>query len=178
MHLISVSLLSVIPAQRMHSSAKAISTLQVNYKNANVLIIDDNLDHGTIMKDSMSQCLPDINPILVNTEEAALAYLNRCSTEVWELPKLILLDLYLPTRQHGWRLLEQIKAMPAAMGKIPVVLLSQSTDKRDIREAYERGCSSYIVKPRLSTDWLQQFQSLKAYWWETVTLPTIGYSLF
>ena len=162
----------------MNNPTKLNSAVRANFKNANVLIIDDNLDHGTIMKDSMAQCLPEVQPIVVNTEEDALAYLNQCSTEEWALPKLILLDLYLPNRQNGWRLLEQIKAMPGAMGKIPVVLLSQSTDKSDINEAYQRGCSSYIVKPRLSTDWLQQFQSLRAYWWETVTLPKISYSLF
>ena len=162
----------------MNSSAKMNVAIQANFKNANVLIIDDNLDHGTIMKDSMARCLPEVKPILINTEEEALAYLDQCSREEWALPKLILLDLYLPNRQNGWRLLEQIKAMPAAIGKIPVVLLSQSSDKSDIQEAYQRGCSSYMVKPRLLTDWLQQFQSLRAYWWETVTLPKIDYSLF
>ncbi len=153
------------------------SVVQANFKNANLLIIEDNPDHGTIMKDSIKKCLPEVKPILVNTEDDAVAYLNRCSIEEWELPKLILLDLYLPDRQNGWRLLERIKSMPAAMGKIPVVLLSQSTDKSDISEAYQRGCSSYLVKPCLSTDWLQHFQSLRTYWWETVTLPKVGYSL-
>ncbi len=152
--------------------------VQANFRNAKLLLIEDNPDQGQIIKDSISRCLPEVKTILVTTEDEALAYLNRCSVEEWELPKLILLDLYLPDRQNGWRLLERIKAMPAAMGKMPVVLLSQSADKGDISEAYQRGCSSYIVKPVLSTDWLQQFQLLRTYWWETVTLPKIGYSFF
>ncbi|QMW01573.1 response regulator [Spirosoma foliorum] len=162
----------------MNSANKLNSALHENFKNAKLLIIDDNADHGTIMLDSASRCLPEVKPILVTTEADALTYLERCNTEEWELPKLILLDLYLPNKQNGWRLLDQIKSLPAAMGKIPVVLLSQSTSKSDIREAYQRGCSSYMVKPRLSTDWLVQFQSLRSYWWETVTLPKIDYSLF
>jgi len=161
----------------MNNPAGMNTAVQANFKNANVLIIDDNLDHSTLMKGLMTHCLPEVKPILLNTEEEAVAYLDRCSIEEWTLPKLILLDLYLPDRQNGWRLLEQIKAMPAAMGKIPVVLLSQSTDKDDIREAYQRGCSSYLVKPCLLTDWRQQFQSLRIYWWETVTLPKVGCSL-
>lgn len=162
----------------MNSASKLNSALYENFKNAKLLIIEDNADHGKIMLDSVSRCLPEVKPILVTTEEDTLSYLDRCNTEEWELPKLILLDLYLPNRQNGWRLLEQIKSLPAAMGKIPVVLLSQSTSKSDIREAYQRGCSSYMVKPRLSTDWLVQFQSLRSYWWETVTLPKVDYSLF
>lgn len=161
----------------MNNSTTTNPVVQANFKNANLLLIEDNPDHGTIMKDSIEQCLPEVKTVLVTTEDDALAYLNRCSIEEWELPKMILLDLYLPDRQNGWRLLERIKAMPAAMGKIPVVLLSQSTDKDDISEAYQRGCSSYLIKPRLSTDWLSHFQSFRTYWWETVTLPKIGYSL-
>ncbi len=150
--------------------------VHANFKDAKLLLIEDNPDQALIMKDSIARCLPEVKTILVTTEDEALAYLDRCSIEEWELPKLILLDLYLPDRQNGWRLLERIKALPAAMGKMPVVLLSQSDDKGDISESYRRGCSSYIVKPILSTDWLQQFQSLRTYWWETVTLPKIGYS--
>jgi CheY-like chemotaxis protein len=152
--------------------------LRDNFRNANLLIIEDNPDHGKLMKDSIGQCLPEVNTALVSSEAEALVFLNQCRTEEWNYPKLILLDLYLPERQNGWRLLEKIKAMPAAMGKIPVVLLSQSSNQQDILEAYQRGCSSYLVKPRLAADWLRYFQSLRTYWWETVTLPKIEISLF
>ena len=162
----------------MNNPASTNPVVQANFKNARLLLIEDNPDQGLIMSDYITRCLPEVKTILVTTEAEALAYLHRCSLEEWELPKLVLLDLYLPERQNGWRLLERIKALPAAMGKIPVVLMSQSADKGDISESYQRGCSSYIVKPRLSTDWLHQFQSLRTYWWETATLPKIGYSLF
>ena len=160
----------------MKNSTNANPVVQANFKNAKLLLIEDNLDHGTIIKDCIGHCLPEVKTILVTTEDDAITYLNRCSIEEWELPRMILLDLYLPDRQNGWRLLEQIKSMPASLGKIPVVLLSQSTNKDDISEAYLRGCSSYLVKPRLSTDWLGHFQSLRTYWWETVSLPKIDYS--
>lgn len=152
--------------------------LRGNFKNANLLIIEDNPDQGQLMKDSIGQCLPEVKIALVSSEAEALSFLDQCRTEEWNYPKLILLDLYLPERQDGWRMLEQIKAMPAAMGKIPVVLLSQSSSQHDIAEAYQRGCSSYVVKPRLQADWLRYFQSLRTYWWETVTLPKIEISLF
>ena len=152
--------------------------LRDNFRNANLLLIEDNPDHGKLMKDSIAQCLPEVKTALVSSEAEALLFLNQCRTEEWNYPKLILLDLYMPDRQHGWHLLEQIKAMPAAMGKIPVVLLSSSSNKQDIVEAYQRGCSSYLVKPRLAADWLHYFQSLRTYWWETVTLPKVEISLF
>lgn len=162
----------------MKNQSLANPTLQNNFKNANLLLIEDNPDHGKLMIDSISQCLPEVKTALVSSEAEALAFLNQCRIEEWNYPKLILLDLYLPERQHGWRLLEQIRAMPADMGKIPVVLFSSSASQQDIVEAYQRGCSSYLVKPRLAADWLRYFQSLRTYWWETVTLPKVEISLF
>lgn len=162
----------------MKSQSSSNPALRDNFRNANLLIIEDNPDHGKLIKDSIDQCLPETKTALVSSETEALLVLNQYRTEEWNYPKLILLDLYLPERENGWRILEQIKAMPAAMGKIPVVMLSQSSCQHDVAEAYQRGCSSYLVKPRLSADWLRYFQSLRTYWWETVCLPKIEISLF
>lgn len=149
-----------------------------NFKNAKLLIIEDNPDHGVVIKSAVRRSLPEVKYVLATTESEALTYLNECSQEEWELPKLILLDLYLPNRQNGWRLLEQIKSMSSAMSKIPVVLLSNSNERSDIAEAYRRGCSSYLVKPSQFSDWLSYFQTLRSYWWETATLPQASVSMF
>jgi CheY-like chemotaxis protein len=154
------------------------STTRQNFKNAKLLIVEDNLDHRIIIKKAVEQCLPEIKPILVPNKEEALDYLTQCLREEWESPKLIILDLYMPTREDGWELLDQIRALPATLSKIPIVLLSYSSDRVDIAEAYKRGCSSYLVKPSGFNDWIDYFQTLRMYWWETVTLPKIDISLF
>lgn len=154
------------------------STTRNNFRNAKLLIIEDNPDHGIIIRKALKLCLPEVMPILVTTEKEALVYLDQCQLEEWEFPKLILLDLYLPEAQNGWRLLEQIKALPTQLSKIPVILLSHSNSREDIAEAYERGCSSYLVKPTRFDEWLVYFQTLRTYWWETVTLPKPSVSIF
>ena len=164
--------------EQMTTSSNRDSTSRGNFKNARLLIIEDNPDHAVFIHNAVRQCLPEVKLVLVTTEEEALAYLSHCQLEEWDVPKLILLDLYLPERQNAWRLLERIKTMPAALSKIPVVLLSYSTSRSDITEAYERGCSSYLVKPDKYDDWLTYFRTLRTYWWETVTLPNVGISMF
>lgn len=149
-----------------------------NFKNARLLIIEDNPDHGVIITNAVRHCLPEIKFVLAATEEEAMAYLTECQQAEWTMPKLILMDLYMPERQNGWRLLERIKGMSAAMGKVPVVLLSHSSSRSDITEAYERGCASYLVKPIGFDEWLEYFRTLRTYWWETVTLPNAGVSMF
>lgn len=154
------------------------TAIRHNFKNAKLLVIEDNVDHGFLIQSAMRRSMPEVKTVLVTNEEETLAYLNQCLINDWDVPKLVLLDLYLPDRQGGWRLLEHIRALPAALGKVPVVLFSHSTHLDDITEAYQRGCSSYLVKPTLAADWQDYFTMLRSYWWETVTLPSNRLSVF
>ncbi|MBD2754335.1 response regulator [Spirosoma validum] len=152
-------------------------TIRANFKRAKVLIIEDSNDHWMLIKNVMQQCLPEVVPVRVDTPDKALILLHSWTTQEWEIPKLILQDLYLPDRADGWYLLDQIKAMPSPCNRIPVVVLSSSNARKDIEEAYRRGSSSYLVKPTNYEGWHAFFQELRAYWWETVTLPPIQFSL-
>jgi CheY-like chemotaxis protein len=147
-------------------------------KESTLLIIDDNPDQGFLIEHAARQSMPTVKPVVVASELEALAYLNECSTDLSKLPTLILLDLYLPDRQTGWRVFEQIRQLSPTLGNIPVVLLSHSTSRTDINEAYDRGCSSYLSKPETADEWLAYFQAVRTYWWETVTLPKTGGSFF
>ncbi|UFH53323.1 response regulator [Spirosoma sp. KNUC1025] len=150
---------------------------QANFKRAKVLIIEDSADHWMLIRNAMERYLPEINPVHVDTSEKALTLLQDWSTQEWEIPKLIFQDLYLPNRENGWHLLEQIKSMAAPCNRIPVVMLSSSNNRADIEEAYLRGSASYLVKPTNFETWLTYFRELRAYWWETVTLPPMQFSL-
>ena len=161
----------------MITSSPRDSTTRANFKNAQLLLIEDNPDHVVIIRNAVKYCLPEVKVVVVSTEREAIDYLENCRLEEWNMPKLILLDLYLPDRQSGWRVLDQIKSMPPALSKTPVVLLSSSSSQSDISEAYNRGCSSYLVKPGVFEDWMAYFQMIRTYWWETVTLPNPGVSL-
>jgi CheY-like chemotaxis protein len=60
-------------------------------------------------------------------------------------PKLILLDLKMP-RLGGIEVLGRLKGDPATR-VIPVVMLTSSSEERDIVESYDLGVNSYLVKP-------------------------------
>ncbi|RZM08500.1 MAG: response regulator [Pedobacter sp.] len=144
-----------------------------NFKNDRVLVVEDNNDQWTIMQKALYKVLPEIKPIRVASQLQAESLLAEWLQHEWEIPKLILLDLYLPQSEQGWQVLGHIRSLPSPYNTLPVVILSSSMDEDDISEAYRRGCSAYLVKPVLFADWLAYFEQLRAYWWETVTLPII-----
>ena len=62
-----------------------------------------------------------------------------------ERPGLILLDLNMPGLD-GRRILAIVKSDPQ-LRKIPVVVLTTSSDDRDVEECYVLGANTYIQKP-------------------------------
>lgn len=65
-----------------------------------------------------------------------------------DAPELILLDLIMPGR-NGFDVLETLKGDPATM-KIPVMVLSNLGQERDIERALASGAVAYCVKANLS----------------------------
>ena len=83
-------------------------------------------------------------------------------------PGVILLDLNLPGTD-GRQVLAEIKR-DESLKTIPVVILSTSTDARDIGGSYQAGASSYVRKPVSVPDFMQTIQRFKEWWFEVVIL--------
>jgi CheY-like chemotaxis protein len=84
-------------------------------------------------------------------------------------PGLILLDLNLPGTD-GREALSIIKSTPALKG-IPVIVLTTSSDERDIDSAYQAGANSYIQKPVDMEDYMRLVRLIADYWFSGVILP-------
>ncbi|GAB3273024.1 response regulator [Larkinella harenae] len=140
-------------------------------KNARILIIEDNPDHLFLMRNAIQQSFTDAEPIMATNGDEAVQYLDECLLAGLRLPQFILLDLYLPERENGWQVLKTIKSKDSEIAQIPVLVFSNSTHNEDISESYDRGATSYIIKPTDFEEWVTYFQILKDYWWETATLP-------
>ncbi|CAN5380110.1 response regulator [soil metagenome] len=150
---------------------------KANFRRAKMLVIEDNNDQWLLIQKAMQDVLPEVATVRVSEPAQAIFLLEEWQTQEWEIPKMILMDLYMPENTDGWNLLQQIKRMPSPFDRIPIVMLSASVSKSDIRTAYEFGVSSYLVKPIDFHDWIAYFQELRTYWWETVTLPPLQYRL-
>lgn len=145
-----------------------------NFKNSTILLVEDDPDHLSVIKTALQECIPGINAVGVADRKAALDYL----TLEWQkkgknVPKLILLDLYLPTRDEGLGVLDELKAYFQAKSEpcIPVVVFSNSDRPEDIHACYAKGANAYMVKSPDYQEWKGYFDGLRNFWLETVSLP-------
>lgn len=114
------------------------------------------------------------NPILrCEDGDQALDYLHRRGAYADPArsprPGIILLDLNLPGTD-GRQVLDEIKAAPD-LRPIPVVVLTTSTDERDVERCYAAGANSYIKKPVDLEGFMRAIQRLTDFWFEVVILP-------
>ena len=87
------------------------------------------------------------------------AYAGR---NIIETPRLVLLDLNLP-KIGGLEVLRQLKADPRTR-KIPVVVLSSSTQDKDILRTYDLGVNSYVSKTVHFEEFASVVTQMGLYW--------------
>jgi two-component system response regulator len=77
-------------------------------------------------------------------------------------PKVVLLDLKLP-KVSGLEVLKIVKGDDRT-AHIPIVIVTSSKQEPDIKEAYELGVNSYVVKPVDFDQFINAMNSLGLYW--------------
>lgn len=114
------------------------------------------------------------NPIVrCDDGDSALDYLFRrgsyADPESSPRPGVILLDLNLPGTD-GREVLQEIKRHEQ-LRHIPIIVLTTSTDERDVDACYQAGANSYIQKPVDMDGFIRAIERLNGYWFEVVVLP-------
>jgi CheY-like chemotaxis protein len=70
----------------------------------------------------------------------------------------------------GIEVLRQLKAQEHTR-HLPVVILTSSTEQRDLKGAYELGVNSYVAKPIKFDEFAKTVADLGLYWLMTNRLP-------
>jgi len=78
------------------------------------------------------------------------------------LPQVVLLDLKLP-KISGLEVLARIRADPRTH-RLPVVILTSSSEEEDLIRGYDLGANSYIRKPVDFAQFTQAVQTMGVYW--------------
>jgi CheY-like chemotaxis protein len=138
-----------------------------------ILLVEDNEDdyEATIRSLKKNHF---INPVRwCKSGREALDYLHNVGSYGDEAgapkPDLILLDLNMPGID-GRQVLGQIKS-EANLKSIPVVVLTTSSDAKDVDQCYSLGASTYIQKPVSFEGLTEAIRTMKDYWFGVAILP-------
>ncbi len=80
----------------------------------------------------------------------------------YPLPDLILLDLKMPG-VDGFEVLRRLKA-DSTLRRLPVVVLTSSSEEGDLAASYDIGANSYLVKPVSFKDFVDVVRRIDHYW--------------
>ena len=127
-------------------------------KSLKILLVEDNLIEIMKMKRTIS--LLKLNHTLQeakNGEEALQILEDKAN-----IPDIILLDLNMP-KISGIEFLRIIKANDD-LKHIPTVILTTSSNQKDLLECYRTGMSGYVLKPLKYEDYVKKIESVLTYW--------------
>jgi CheY-like chemotaxis protein len=119
-----------------------------DFRSVEILLVEDNPTDAELTMRALRRNNLANNVTWVKNGAEALDFIfcrGGYSSRKNDHPKLILLDLKLP-KVDGIEVLRQIKSDEGAK-MIPVVVLTSSTEERDIVDSYRLGVNSYLVKP-------------------------------
>lgn len=138
-----------------------------------ILMADDDEEDCELTRQALQDGHLTNDMRFVHDGQALLDYLNRArrredpASAPW--PGIILLDLNMP-KKDGREALAEIRA-DDLLRRIPIVVLTTSSDEEDVLRTYNLGVSSFITKPVTFAGLVEVMSVWKRYWFEIVDLP-------
>ena len=138
----------------------------MHQKEIEIILVEDNPDDAALAIRAFTKNNVCNNMIhLRNGEEAIQFFFEQAEFEgkkFTDNPKVVLLDLKMP-KVNGMEVLARLKK-EVSTKTIPVVVLTSSAEDPDIKECYELGANSYIVKPVEFDNFVKTVVDLGMYW--------------
>lgn len=136
----------------------------MNAGNVDIVIIEDDPNDAELMMRVFKKHNLTNNIVHLKDGAEALDYLLGPGNQATgpATSRVILLDLKLP-KFDGIEVLRRVKSDERTKN-IPVVILTSSSEERDLEAAYELGVNSYVTKPIKFDDFANVVTKLGLYW--------------
>jgi len=127
-----------------------------------ILVADDDVNDLDIFRVRARKCEVKNPLVFVCDGDEAMAYLRKETPfESAETPSMVFLDLKMP-RMGGLQFLAWMRTQPKP--DFPIIVFSSLHDLNQMREAYQMGAHSFLLKPveqREFCDFLEKFKGIE-----------------
>ncbi len=131
-----------------------------------ILLVEDSASDEELTLRALKKHAVATRVVVVRDGAEALDYLfgrgAHADRDPRQLPHVVLLDLGLP-KIDGLEVLRQIRADERTK-LLPVVILTSSSEDRDLLGGYDSGANSYVVKPVDFRQFTEAVGELGRYW--------------
>jgi CheY-like chemotaxis protein len=135
-------------------------------KEALILLVEDNEMDVELILDGFKEARLGNRIQVARDGGEALDYLfgkgEYADRAAYPLPDLVLLDLKMPGID-GHEVLRRVK-QSEKLKRIPVIILTSSSDEGDRAMSYDNGANSYLVKPVSFDAFTDIIRTLTDYW--------------
>lgn len=138
-------------------------------KSAHILLVEDNEGDIALTLDAFEESKVKMDISIARNGQEALDFLfKKGNYKNSKKPDIILLDINIPIF-NGHEVLRQIKEDPN-LKKIPVIMLTTSSNPKDINLAYDLHSNSYVQKPLDMEEFLDAILKIEEFWLQLSTL--------
>ncbi len=138
-----------------------------------LLVAEDSEIDRMLLRDTFDELNFNVELLFVGDGEELIDYLRRRNAyknkQLSPTPSLILMDLNMP-RMNGMAALKILRADPS-LCILPVIVLSTSTDPKQIAQAYAHGINAYLSKPERIDDMIEMIRKFGEFWFGGTQLP-------
>jgi CheY-like chemotaxis protein len=140
-------------------------------KPQSILLVEDDLNDTELVLRVFKRSNLDGRVVTARHGGEALDYLYRRgehSGRIGDDPACIFLDLNMPM-VDGIEVLQRLKS-DEELKVIPIIMLTSSSEERDLAQSYRLGVNAYVVKP---VEFAQFFEAIRqlGLFWAVVNVP-------
>ncbi len=130
-----------------------------------ILIVEDNQDDEMLILRALKKSNIKNRIEVVRDGAEALDYLFKTGVHAGrkgDNPAVVALDIKLP-KIDGLTVLERVRADERTK-RVPVVMLTSSSQEEDMIRSYDLGCNSYVRKPVEFDKFIEAVGTLGMFW--------------
>ncbi len=150
--------------------SNAESTARKSITPIRILLIEDNPSDVFMFKRCLERNDLPAEVDIFNSGQKASDHIKKLDeTGGDDLPEIVFLDLNLPGKS-GHEILRELKSSQH-LKHIPVIILTTSSNPKDIEKTYNHFVNSYLTKPIDPMEFEESITRVLDYWFGTSAIP-------